>query len=408
VCSKLGVDDDPCEDAAMTLGGGLPALVCLAPNRWDGPRQRTQHLAAGLARTRPVVFVEPAAYSLPGILRRQLAGERTGPLLRRVRQVTDNLLVYSPPPTLPGSLHFRSINSLVHSVAWRDLRAAVRTIDSSALDVLVSWPPAFELARHLRPQRLIYDCLDLFPAFEKGFRRQLLTRLENDLAQAASVVVVTSRDLERRWSGRHRRVVRIPNGVDLTAFGPGAGPMTIPPDIARLPRPRMGYIGTIGPWLDLPLLQHLAQHRPGCSIALIGPVERGIARPSGPANLHLLGERPYSSLPAYLAGMDVLLIPFRLTDLTRAVNPIKLYEYCASGKPIVATPLEEVVAAGGVCYIGEGHGSFLKAVDDALLEADRPDPVRVAARHAIALVSGWDRRVAAFAALLDAEREHRD
>jgi Glycosyl transferases group 1 len=392
----------------MLLDGAwrhAPVLMYLAPNRWDGPRQRTQHLAAGLARTRPVIYVEPAAYTLPGFVRRRLAGEHHGPLFRRVKRVGKNLLVYSPPPTLPGNLHFRPLNSLVHSVAWRDLRRAVGPIDSSAMDVLVAWPPAFELARRLRPRRLIYDCLDLFPSFEDGLRRRLLTSLEDDLSRAASAVVVTSRDLERRWSGRHPRVVRIPNGVELSLFGPESGPTPVPSDIARLPRPRLGYIGTVGRWVDVPLLQHVAHQRPQCSIVLIGPIERGITRPAGPANLLLLGERPYSSLPGYLAGMDVLLIPFRLMDLTHAVNPIKLYEYCATGKPIVATPLEEVVAAGGVCYIGEGNDSFLSAIDDALLEAARPDPLRAAARLSLARASGWDARVAALVSLLDDNAE---
>jgi hypothetical protein len=214
-------------------------------------------------------------------------------------------------------------------------------------------------------------------------------------------VVVTSRDLERRWSKRHPRVVRIPNGVELDLFGPGAAPGTVPPEIAGLSRPRLGYVGTVGRWVDLPLLEHVARQRPGCSITLVGPVERGIARGSWPANLLLLGERPYASLPLYLAGFDVLLIPFRLMDLTHAVNPIKLYEYCTTGKPIVATPIEEVVAEPGLAHIGAGTDSFLKAIDDALLEVARPDPVRVAARQTVALASGWDRRVAAFVSLLD-------
>jgi hypothetical protein len=380
-------------------------LIYLAPNRWDGPRQRTQHLAAGLARTRPVIFVEPAAYTFPGFLRRRLAGESSGPLFRRVRRVSDELLVYSPPPTFPGNLHLRTLNALVHSLAWRDLRRAVPTLDAASVDVLVGWPPAFELARRLRVRRLIYDCLDLFPSFENGLRRRLLASLEDDVSRAALTVVVTSRELERRWSRRHTRVVRIPNGVELGVFGVGAAPAPVPPEIARLPRPRLGYIGTVGRWVDLPLLQHVAEHRPNCSIVLVGPVERGIARPSAPANLLLLGERPYSSLPAYLAGMDVLLIPFRLMDLTHAVNPIKLYEYCSTGKPIVATPIEEVVAERGLCHIGEGPESFLKAIDAALLEAAQPDPVRTAARQTVALTSGWDRRVAAFVSLLDEDDE---
>ncbi len=198
-------------------------LMFLAPNRWDGPRQRTQHLAAGLARTRPVIYVEPAAYTLPGVVRRRLAGEKNGSLFGRLRRVSDTLLVYSPPPTVPGNLHLRTLNSLVHALALRTLRRAVPSTDFSSVDALVAWPPSFELARRLRPRRLIYDCLDLFPAFEAGFRGRLLRTLEDDLSRSASAVVVTSRDLERRWSRRHPRVVRIPNGVELGALRSGSG-----------------------------------------------------------------------------------------------------------------------------------------------------------------------------------------
>jgi glycosyltransferase involved in cell wall biosynthesis len=386
-----------CDDA----GREPRPLIYLAPNRWHGPRQRSQHLAVGLARTRPVVFVEPAAYSVAGVLRRRWAGTPSGRLVGHVTQATDDVVVYAPPATIPGNLHLRSLNALVHAIAWRGLRRAVHAIERCAVDVLIGWPPAFELARRLRPRRLIYDCLDLFPAFENGLRRRLLASTEEDLGHAAFAVVVTSRDLERRWAKRHPRVVRIPNGVDLGVFATDAGPVAVPPEVDGLPRPRFGYVGTVGRWVDLPLLQHLAKRRPDCSVVLVGPLEPGIARPSGPANLVLLGERPYASLPAYLAGMDVLLIPFRMTDLTRAVNPIKLYEYCTTGKPIVATPIEEIVAEPGLCHVGEGAESFLTAIGEALLEAQQPDPMRIAARRALALASGWERRVAELESLLD-------
>jgi glycosyltransferase involved in cell wall biosynthesis len=379
--------------------------VYLAPNRWDGPRQRTQHLTAGFARTRPVIFVEPAAYTLPGLLRRRLRGERTGPLWWRSRQVSDNLLVYSPPPTLPGNLHLRSLNSSVHHIAWRGMRRVLRDSDSGHMDVVVGWPPAFELARRLRPRRLIYDCLDLFAAFRGGLRGRLLASLEGDLARTAWGVVVTSRALERLWSTRHPRVERIPNGVDLAVFGPGASSPALPPDLAGLPRPRLGYIGTVGQWVDLPLLVHVARQRPRCSVVLVGPLERGLLPSARPENLHLLGERPYGSLAGYLAAMDVLLIPFGVTELTHAANPIKLYEYCASGKPIVATPIEEVAAHQGVCRLGAGRDSFLAAVDDALYEVNRPDPAGVMARRAVALANTWADRVDAFSSLLDEGRE---
>ena len=391
-------------DPAQIMRAGVapppPPVVYLAPNRWHGPRQRTQHVARGLARTRSVLFVEPAAYSMPGVLRRRLAGTRDEPILGRVERVSDALTIYTPPATVPGNLRLRALNTLAHSLAWRHLRRSVPGVTAGPVDVVVGWPPAFELARRMRPRRLIYDCLDLFPSFAGGMRGRLLAAMERDLSRAAFAVAVTSRDLERRWSTRHPRVVRIPNGVEIDLFGAAQASLETPPELARLPRPRLGYVGTVGHWLDMALLKHVAEQRPQWPIAVVGPVEPGASPSSLPPNLTLLGERPYASLPAYLAAMDVLLIPFRLMDLTHAVNPIKLYEYCAIGKPIVSTPIAEVVAEGGLCHVGAATGPFLEAVDAAVLEAERPDPARIAARRAVARESSWDGRVAEFESLL--------
>ncbi|HXJ79466.1 MAG TPA: glycosyltransferase [Candidatus Methylomirabilis sp.] len=371
----------------------------LAPHRWDGQRQRAHHLAAGLARSRPVLFVEPAAHSFPGTVRRRLAGE--APPRPGLRRISDGLAVYAPVPTLPWSLSSRPLNRAVHYLTWRGLQATLDALRWPAVDVLVGWPPAFDLARLAAPRRLVYDCLDLFPAFETGRRRWLLERLETQLSRAASEVVVTSNALERRWRERHARVLRIPNAVEWDLFGRGGDSHTGPGDLDGLKRPRLGYVGTLGPWTDLPLLTTVARQRPDVSIVLVGPAERGVAPPTDVPNLRWLGQRPYASLPAYLASMDVLLVPFRLMDLTHAVNPIKFYEYCATGKPIVATPLEELTRFPELCHLGEGTQAFLSAVDAAVAEAAAPDPRRVAARRQFASANTWDHRVQAFARLLD-------
>lgn len=378
-------------------------LFYLAPAPWTGPRQRPHHLAAGLARTRPVVYVEPPTHSFGGALRRHLAGRPGSPLGGQMRRVGERLFVFSPLPSLPFGLHGRAINRFVHRLAWLQLRGrAGALLTGGGVDVVVGWPPALELARALRPRRLIYDCMDLFPAFHAGRARALMVRLEAELAHRATAVVVSSRDLERRWSGRHGRVVRIPNGVDVARFAPAERP--VPPDLAGLPAPRLGFVGTIGPWIDLGLLAALARRRPDCSVVLIGPLEQQL-RAEHPPNLHLLGERPYEDVPAYLGGFDALLIPFRASELARAVNPIKLYEYCATGKPIVSTPLEEVLAAGEACYVGDGAEGFAAAVECAFGEIAGGDPSRRAARLALARDSDWDAHVAAFDALLDQSRD---
>jgi UDP-galactopyranose mutase len=128
------------------------------------------------------------------------------------------------------------------------------------------------------------------------------------------------------------------------------------------------------------------------SIILVGPTERGasdvVPRRS---NIHLLGARPYGSLPDLMAELDVLLIPFRVNELTRAVDPIKFYEYCATGKPIAATPIDEVIAHGGLCHVAAG-GLFGGAVDAALEETSSPDTARTLARQTLAMTSTWRAR----------------
>lgn len=181
------------------------------------------------------------------------------------------------------------------------------------MDAVVAWPPAVDLALRFGTRRLVYDRLDLYPAFHTGARSRLMAGLEAELARRAAAILVTSRRLEQRWTGQHRHETRIPKGLELERFLPGPGAPPVPDDLRTFPSPRLGYIGAVGPWLDLPLLAHVARHRPNCSIVLIGPLERAPSIRPRPANLHLLGERPYTDLPAYLAAMDVLLIPDLLT-----------------------------------------------------------------------------------------------
>lgn len=367
-----------------------------------------QHLAEELSRTRPVLFVEPGV---------RPTARTTGRLPGACRfpgatwsKLTDTLTVFDPGWVLPGTLDLRAIHRMSVWRAWKSLRPFVAADQDGGFDAIVGWPPSVELAARLAPHRLIYDCLDLFPAFFRGRRRRAIERFEEALEAAASAITVTSAVLEHRWRARHPRVVRIPNGVDAAHFA--ATPATsatptlptlpgVPEALAQYPRPRIGYVGTIGEWLDAEALAEVARRQAGGSLLLIGPTERsGIGVVPRASNVHLLGAQPYASLPRMMAALDVLLIPFRVNELTRAVDPVKLYEYCAAGKPIAATPIDEVVAHGGVCHVGAGI-DLADAVAAALAEIRAPDPTRSAARRRLAETSSWRCRAQAFVELLD-------
>jgi len=218
-----------------------------------------------------------------------------------------------------------------------------------------------------------------------------------------------------------------------------ADPSLQPPaGMTDLPRPVLGVIGGINAKLDLTLLAKLAERRPVWSLALVGPLSYGlddgqVTRLRALRNVHFLGPVPPERVPATIAACDVCLIPYRLNEQTRHVNPLKVYEYLAAGKPVVGTALPELGQFGGsvkVSGVGvsgvevssvevssvkrkvesgewrvEGEEavdveSFVEAVEAALAEGD--DPVAAATRRALAAANTWDHRVAKMLALIEA------
>jgi len=142
--------------------------------------------------------------------------------------------------------------------------------------------------------------------------------------------------------------------------------LPVPADIADIPRPRLGFFGLIRDWVDVDMLSAVAQKRPEWHFVLIGDstidLEPYCVRP----NLHFLGRKPYAELPAYCQQFDVGLIPFKVNELTRAVNPIKLREYLAAGLPVVSTPMPEVQQYAHLIGISDSVDSFISAVEVAL------------------------------------------
>jgi glycosyltransferase involved in cell wall biosynthesis len=252
-------------------------------------------------------------------------------------------------------------------------------------------PAILPLADALPAARLVYDCLDDFAAFHPDAGR--IEEAEARLAARADVVFATAEALETRMRRLNARTVRLPNGADGDHFAPAAAAvLPAPPDVARIPGPVLGYVGEMARWFDAELVQALARHDPSWQIVLIGPVHGdGIAPLRALPNVHYLGPKPYRELPAYLHRFDVGLLPFRIDRLTAAVDPVKLYEYLAAGKPVVSTRLPEASRHGDAVIVAD-RAAFPAAVATALRQA--ADPAGVARRVAIARENSWDRRVA--------------
>ncbi len=185
-------------------------------------------------------------------------------------------------------------------------------------------------------------------------------------------------------SAFRKKVLLLRNAADFELFASAS----VRPSHSR---PRIGYFGAVSEWFDLDLVAQLARRRPEWDFEILGSTFGSGAERLGASNVRFRGEVPYPELPAALALFDVSIIPFRLGPLTEATNPVKVYEMLSSGKPVVATPIPELVrlAADGLVRVASDAAEF-EAQIAAALEED--DPGLRDRRAAYARANSWTAR----------------
>jgi hypothetical protein len=240
-------------------------------------------------------------------------------------------------------------------------------------------PPLISHATALEKDgwELVYDIIDDWsdPALGGEWFRP---EAEGELARLADRVVVSAPDLARRAEAFGVAAAVVPNAVNVGIFGGDMPPL--PEDLPEAGT-IIGYHGSLhGDWFDWGALRKVAEANPRAAVVLIGDDKS--ARPPMPSNVHFLGLKAQGDLPGYVQRFDVGLIPFRVTNTTHAVSPLKAYEYLASGVPIAAHPLRALAGLEGV----HTDTDLVAAVARALA-ADRPDRGRALKEHS------WEDRV---------------
>jgi GT2 family glycosyltransferase len=217
-------------------------------------------------------------------------------------------------------------------------------------------------AQTLPGSTLIYDCMD----YHAGFSTNAPAMLEEEerLLQDADLVITTSARLSEKLAEvTPNRLIRNAGEVEFFRAGP-------PRLHYRSDRPVVGYFGAIADWFDIELVTAAAQTYAGWDFVLVGSTYQcDTKRAERLANVHFIGEVPYADLPGYLHAFDVCLIPFKETELTRCTNPVKVYEYLAAGKPVVATALPEVQLIAEQLHVAQDRGEFIQALATAMEES---------------------------------------
>ncbi|HYG70340.1 MAG TPA: glycosyltransferase, partial [Anaeromyxobacteraceae bacterium] len=213
----------------------------------------------------------------------------------------------------------------------------------------------------------------------------------------ADLVIASSERLLESKRRVNRSAVLVRHGVDLAHFSRALDPrVEVPADLARLPRPVIGFFGLVADWIDLELVRAVADRYRHASVVLLGKVTTSVAALEGAPNVHFLGRKPYAALPAYCKGFDVAITPFRLNELALAANPLKAREYVAAGLPNVCTDLPELRAIPG-CTVAPGPEAFVEEVG-RWLGRGGPDP----ARSALVQDEGWEAKVEEMSGHLEA------
>ena len=225
-------------------------------------------------------------------------------------------------------------------------------------------PMMLPFSEHVMADCIIYDCMDELANF-KGAPPELLP-LEQRLLSQADLVFTGGYSLYEAKRDKHPAVYPFPSSVDAQHFAKAR--LTRPANDDG--RPRLGFYGVVDERMDVELLAALADARPEWVLEIIGPVVK-ISEDDLPRreNLRFLGGRSYEDLPACVAGWDVALMPFAINDATRFISPTKTPEYLAAGKPVVSTPIADVIRHYGdieAVKIAPRGEAFIVACDEAL------------------------------------------
>jgi glycosyltransferase involved in cell wall biosynthesis len=356
---------------------------------WDNVWTRQNHFALRFAKLGAEILYVETPRSLAGSLRDR---NWRAPFARsKVRGVAEGLDIMTLPPVLPGSMRSEV---MAHLVSAQIVQAVNKEIQQRGWQKFIAWnrvPLNVHILPRLRPApfHTVYDITDDYGAYLPKFRA-LTDHRERNLLQQVDIAFATSDLLIPPLRQYNLNIHHLPNGVDFELFSQvGSRELKINPAVANIPKPIIGYVGLVAEWFDHDIVEALGERWPG-QIVVIGPVKPSeVRRVNQNRNVCWLGFVERSQLPGYLQTMDVCILPRRNNELTTKMNPLKLWEYLATGKPIVSTDMPALDPCRNLISVATSTADFVAKVEAVVNKPE--DPERAIERRRIAQQNSWDR-----------------
>lgn len=369
-------------------------LIFVSMENWDDIWRRNQFICAGLLKRYPkmrILFVGLPRDVSHAIRKRKFAG------LRAPHPIN--------PPGYPQVTFCRPLKWLPTTLAlgrefndWvvrRTVRAWTRRLGMQHPVLWLNPHYAVHMAGKMGESQVLYDITDdWIELTQSPLMKSLTLDQDTDLCRRADHVIVCSQKLYENKKAHSRHLHLIPNGVDAEHYQRAMRSQEpLPDSVAKLAHPVLGYTGTLHPdRINVDLLVELAGNMRAGTLLLLGPNMLGAEDQrrllaSGRVVLH--PPVPYQAIPEYMRAFDVCITPHLVTPFTESLNPIKLWEYLATGLPIISTPVAGFKDFPQHVYLATDADSFLRAVPEALSEP----PSRVLARQALVRDHSWTKRL---------------
>ena len=340
---------------------------------WHFRVQRPQHLARHLAAAgHRIIYLSTTFADGPAGSFRIIESPATRVFICQLGMPTPHPVIYD------DLLRGKQQQALAKSLKALADRCGLGQI--TALLDLPFWRP---VAEALPGSTVVYDCMDYHAGFSTN--SQAVLDEEDRLIREADCVITTAARLSDKVAEiAPNTIIRNAGEIEFFRYRPEKLAY-------KTTRPVVGYFGAISEWFDIELLCAAARHFSQWDFVLVGNVVNcDISCAKALPNVKFIGEVPYADLPGWLHAFDVCAIPFRITELTLCTNPVKVYEYLAAGKPVVATDLPEVRLMEEYVHLSESEQQFIAALDAAMQEKD--DREMAGRRTRWALTQDWTAR----------------
>ncbi|MBC2694135.1 MAG: glycosyltransferase family 1 protein [Desulfobacteraceae bacterium] len=346
-------------------------IICISWIDWEPIPLVMHQMMTRLAKKNRVLFVNHT-YPLSLFITCPKMSENLWQKLKKwrsgVKQVTNNLHTYTPPPLLMDCGYSGINDQFNQAYIKNSILKVARKLKFKSPILWIYNPYAIYPKGKFDEKLVCYDCNDDMASLLSRFqyKKRNLRRIEEKFVKRADIVFTTSQTLYQSKKNINPNTYYFPSGIDVEVFSKALSPFTkIPIEMQSIKKPIVGFIGgMVSSKMNWDWIEKLSRSLPYLSITLVGPeTEPAPSKIKGLPNVYFLGAKPFHNLPEYLKAFDVGIIPYKEGEFLRNCFPTKIFEYFAAGKPVVSADIPALRGLQPLVRLCKASDEFVASVE---------------------------------------------